>query len=226
MSQQINLLNPQLLTTRDWVGVPMLIGVLAGSVLLMIALYGWSSYRAAGLAREHEAVTAQLATLKTQLERAMQAQAPRAPSQALADKLAQAEAALQNRREVLAILEGGSIGNVQGFSGYMQAFARQNLPGLWLSSFAIDGAAHRISLSGKALQPDLVPRYIAALGQEPLLKGREFSALQMDSVVPPSPAAASGKAPEPANAAAVIDFKLQSVEKGVPAVAPTAGGRP
>lgn len=221
MSQQINLLNPQLFTRKDWLNAYFLVGLSGAAVLLMAVLFAWSDYRAAQLGQEHQALTAEMAMVKSRLDGAMQAHAPKAPSKGLEEELTRAEATLLSRRQIIAFLAGDGIGNHDGFSGYLEAFARQNLTGLWLSSFTIADAAHRISIEGKALQPELVPRYIAALGQEPLLNGRAFSALEMDTHQAAAGSNATGKDAAPAP---VVSFKLQSVDELKGPAAPAATG--
>jgi len=223
MSQQINLLNPQLFTRKDWLNGYSLLGLSGAAILMMAGLFAWSDYHAQQLAHEHQALTAELSVVKSRVDVAMQAHAPKPPSKALEEELTRAEATLQSRRQIITFLEGDGIGSHDGFSGYLEAFARQNLTGIWLSGFTLAEAAHHISIEGKALQPELVPRYIAALGQEPLLNGRQFSALEMETPGAAADRNATGK-PQGAAPASVVSFKLQSVDD-VKASAATAGGQ-
>ncbi len=240
MSQQINLLNPALLTSKEWLNARMMVLLPGVTVMLMVAAYGWTSYRVTQLAHEQQALTQELAQLKQQLDISIQQHAPRAPSLALQDNVAMAEATLKEHQQVQAFLQGGDFGNAQGFSSYMTAFARQSMKGLWLTDFSIDDSVSRIRISGRALSPALVPQYISGLGQEPILKGREFAALEMNAVAPPPMApnamsvqenlpvlstlstprnargntsasiATAGPAPP-----SIIEFKLQSQEKKI-----------
>jgi hypothetical protein len=61
----------------------------------------------------------------------------------------------------------------------MRAFAKQSLNGLWLTSFSIDSRSEQLNISGRTLQSELVPEFIARLSNEPALKGKLFSALNM-----------------------------------------------
>ncbi|CAG1769271.1 hypothetical protein BAC2_00191 [uncultured bacterium] len=152
-------------------------------------------------------MSGKLAQARAQLDQAVQARTLRAPSKALEEELARAEAALAHQRDILALLDGEGTGQAQGYFAYLQVFARKRLPGLWLTGFTLDAATGKLTIEGKAMQPELVPQYITLLGEEPLLSGRQFSALQMESQK-----ATSGKeAADPADAGSV-EFKLQSME--------------
>lgn len=231
MSQQINLLNPELLTIREWIDARM-IAVLSGLLaLLMLTIYGWSSHRVTQLAHEQQAASAQLASLKQQLDLSIKQHTVRAPSETLQKDVAMAEAALKDRQQVLAFIQGGTFGYAQGFSGYMEAFARQSMKGLWLTGFTINDSVNQIKISGRALKPNLVPQYISGLGLEPVFKGREFAALEMGAIAQPivttntvanqgaklGSVASNATTPASTSVAnttpAIIEFRLQSQEK-------------
>ena len=152
-------------------------------------------------------MSGKLAQARAQLDQAVQARTPRAPSKALEEELARAEAALAHQRDILALLDGEGSGQAQGYFAYLQVFARKRLPGLWLTGFTLDAATGKLTIEGKAMQPELVPQYIALLGEESLLSGRQFSALQMESQKQPS-----GKDTAAPTDAGSVDFKLQSME--------------
>ncbi len=212
MSQQINLLNPQLIQRKDQLNARNLLIALVVTVLLMGAYATWSSYRMNQLMAEQRTVDAELAALKGRLNESMLRHAQRPPSPALLQLVATTEGSLNSRQQLLDFLEGGGFGAVQGFSGFMQAFARKTTQGLWLTGFSIDEAEHQIQISGRSLQPDLVPKYISQLGQEPLFKGREFSTLSMTAGLsqPQTEAKPAGKALPPPQP--YVEFRLQSVD--------------
>jgi hypothetical protein len=100
-------------------------------------------------------------------------------------------------------LKGGAIGNTEGYSEYMRAFARQVVSGLWLSGFDIIGDGTQMSLSGGVVNPQLVPSYIQRLNKEKVMKGKTFASLQMQQ-----PKAIPNKAP----VTTYVEFSMQSVE--------------
>jgi hypothetical protein len=121
----------------------------------------------------------------------------------LQDELKRFEAEAAAQKEILDTLKTGVIGNTEGYSEYMRAFARQTLSGLWLTGFAIDSDGSQMSLNGAALNPSLVPTYIQRLSKEKAMKGKTFSYLQMQQpkTMPAQSAAKS-----------YVEFSMQSAE--------------
>jgi len=95
------------------------------------------------------------------------------------DELKQLEAQVAAQDAMLNLLKSGALGNTEGYSEYMRAFARQSINGLWLTAFDITGDGAQMSLSGAVLSPQLVPAYIQRLGKEKVMRGKTFSTLQM-----------------------------------------------
>lgn len=179
MSQQINLFNPIFLKQKKVFGaVPMLqaLGViLAGTV----ALSAFASYRVNQLDLQAAAGKTVLAGREARLTKAIAQFAPRPKSVALAAEIAEAEAKLQSLREVEGVLRSGALGNTSGYAEYFRAFSRQNVRGLWLTGLSIDGAGNDIGVQGKAMQPTLIPAFIARLTTEKVMHGRSFASLQI-----------------------------------------------
>jgi hypothetical protein len=89
------------------------------------------------------------------------------------------EKRVADQAELLEIINSGALGNTGGYAEYMRAFARQVVPGLWLTGFRVGGDAAQISLSGAVTDPELLPAYIQRLGREEVMRGRTFATLQM-----------------------------------------------
>ncbi len=83
------------------------------------------------------------------------------------------------RDNLLNTLKSGAIGNTQGYSEYLRAFARQSVNGLWLTGFDINGDGAQMSLQGAVTNPQLLPAYIQRMNKEAVMRGKTFSALQM-----------------------------------------------
>ena len=77
------------------------------------------------------------------------------------------------------MLKSGALGNTEGYSEYMRAFARESINGLWLTGFNITGDGAQMSMRGAVINPQLVPSYIQRLGKEKVMRGKTFSTLQM-----------------------------------------------
>lgn len=218
MSQQINLLNPALLTVKEWVDARVMAVFSGILVLLLLLMYVWSNHRVNQLKIEQQALSSQLTSLKQEVDISVLQHKPRQPSEALLAEIKSAEVSLEDKRRILDFLRGGGFGRTEGFSSYMEAFARQTVKGVWLTGFAIDDAANQIKLSGRAIKAELVPQYIAGLAREAALKGREFAALKMVTFTPPANTNApsdnlatnASRLPSATQPIALVEFDLQS----------------
>lgn len=210
MAQQINLLNPALLPRREVLNLRLMTVVLVVAMVGMLVLYGYESYQVSTLARQAAMVAAQLDQIKQSMLEASRRYAPREPSAALAQQVAAMEAKLQSHENVLTALKNYPPTQTIGFSPYLRAFARQGIKGLWLTGLSIDAAGSGMTIRGRALMPELVPRYIAVLGSEPTLKGQKFSTMQM--ILPQRDATAPDAKAKPE--LQYVEFTLQSTTDG------------
>jgi len=216
MSQQINLFNPAFepqkqILTAPMMGVALLVLVAGIAALAMVGNAHTDALRAQadGGATELARKQARLASVNAEF-------APRVRSTDLETQLVEADAQLAALRHVSGVLDRGELGDSSGFAGYFQAFARQSVQGLWLTSVSIAGKD--IGLKGRTLDPALVPGYIGRLTREPLMQGKSFSSLQIGQAAPVETQGADGKAVK--SAAPYVEFSLQSApetkEEGTP----------
>lgn len=214
MSQQINLFNPIFLEQKKVFGaLPMAeaLGIVVAGALLLTWFAG---QRVDELEKTAAAGKAVLATREKRLAEANVQFAPRQKTPALAAELANAEAELRSLHQVESVLRGGALGNTAGYSEYFRAFARQNVSGLWLTGVSIVGAGNELGVQGRALQPTLIPAYIARLKSERIMSGKSFASLDISR-----PDAQLGSAPAPSPTPAPVLSPL-------PAVAGQAGAAP
>lgn len=230
MSQQINLFNPIFLKQKKvFTALPMVeaLGVIVAGALL---LTWYAGQRVADLERSAEAGKTLLADRERRLVEANKQFAPRQKSAILAMDLAQAEVELRSLKQVESVLRDGTLGNAAGYAEYFRALSRQNVNGLWLTGVSIVGAGNDIGVQGRAMQPTLIPAYIARLKSERVMHGKSFASLDISrpdaqpmptSATAPATAAAAPATPAaPAPAATVattattpapfVQFSLQS----------------
>jgi len=119
------------------------------------------------------------ATAQGEMSRLASQLAARQSNSALAVELADLESGLASRREVMNTLEAGVIGDIQGFSGYLEAFARQSFTGLWLTGLRVANAGQDVVVEGRAMKPELVPGYLRRLNREEVMQGHAFAELEM-----------------------------------------------
>lgn len=183
MSQQINLYQPIFRKEeKKFSTVAMLqaVGLVAIGVVL---LYGFTWWQSEALKNELKRVEQSHAAASKRLADASQKFGPRAGA-SIDTEIARAETEIAARQQIQKILARGVFSNTRGFSDYFASFARQRVPGLWLTGFDITGAAEDMSLVGRTTNPELVPRYLQKLSSETTLAGIEFRAFQMSRPAP------------------------------------------
>lgn len=179
MSQQINLFNPVFLKQKKYFSVRTMLQALGLIVLGSAVFYGYAMYQVAQLSKQAEEMDKRYAAEQTRLAKVAKDNALQQTGKKMEDELKQAEAQLAAQETMLNLLKSGALGNTEGYSEYMRAFARQSINGLWLTAFDITGDGTQMSLSGAVLNPQLVPSYIQRLGREKVMHGKSFSTLQM-----------------------------------------------
>lgn len=179
MSQQINLFNPIFMKQKKYFSVVTMLQALGLIFLGSLLFYAYAIYQVAQLSRQADEMSKHYATEQARLVSVTNEFSLQRSGQLLQDELKQLEAQAQAQQAVLAMLKSGAIGNTEGYSEYMRAFARETINGLWLTGFNITGDGTQMSMSGAVVNPQLVPSYIQRLGKEKAMHGKTFSTLQM-----------------------------------------------
>lgn len=216
MSRQINLYNPDLRSAREFFcGRTLVIGAVA-VFALSIAAYSFFTYQATGRGNQVRALDIQLKKVRDESAALSSEIAGRGKSSELERQLQQMEALAEAREQVASSLAQGADGPSGGMSEYMRAFARQTLSGVWLTGFSIGADGGELTISGRALNPDLVPAYIARLNKESLLQGRKFAqfAVKQPAGERTAPAAAGATSRPEGQRAAFHEFLLVSAAAG------------
>lgn len=176
MSQQINLYQPIFRKQRKVFSAVTIAQGAGLFVLGMALIYGYARWQVSALGADIAALDAQRHAAMIQLQ-ALSAQAQPTRSRLIDDQLREAEIETRQKQRLLRAFETRRVGNTRGFAGHFEALARQRIDGVWLTHVEIrdDG----VSLAGAAELGELVPRYLARLGQERAFSGTEFARLQL-----------------------------------------------
>jgi Tfp pilus assembly protein PilN len=207
VSQQINLFSPIFLTQKKHFSALTMAQALGLIVLGSLAFFAYAYWQTTAITRQVADTTRRLALERARLERVAANYAPRGKSQLLQQEIARLETQMGARTQVLEVLKGGEFGRTAGFSEYFRAFARQAVDGLWLTGFNIKG--NDLEISGRALQPELVPTYLQRLQREPTMQGKTFANLEMS--VPKTEPTNKGA---PVTPPSYVEFTLLSSEPG------------
>jgi hypothetical protein len=215
MAQQINLFNPIFRPQR----MTLLSATVLSIVLGLMALAGGAAF--AVVRQEGNALKARVDAGAARLE-AAQAEAKKLAAEIAAQKkdvnleaeVARLETLAGQRRDSMAVLKGGVLGNTTGFAEYFRAFARQTVSGLWLTGFTVSGGGADVSVAGRMLDAEILPQYLGRLKREAVFNGRAFSGLRIGQPgVDPAAAARAADAkggPSATAMPAFLEFALSS----------------
>jgi hypothetical protein len=179
MSQQINLLNPSLIKQKDFFNPTTIVITLGILLALMLGYYSYSQKQLLLLTAQRSQIALELTTLQATLQQTALLHTPHEMNKALLVQIAQLEQKQTMQQQILQTVNQSSATPEKGYAALMRAFAKQSLDGLWLTNFSIDSQSEQLNINGRTLQGELVPEYISRLSNEPSLKGKQFSALNM-----------------------------------------------
>jgi hypothetical protein len=175
MSQQINLFNPLFMRKEKYFSTRTMLQSLGLIALGLIAIYAYALWQSSDLKRLAADYSRQLTAQRNQFL----ALTGQGRSKLLEAEVARLEADVNARRGVLNLVQGGALGNTDGFSRYFAAFARHPMRGVWLTGFSIGDDGNVLSIRGRVLHPDLVPAYLKALNEEDVMRGRLVTELRL-----------------------------------------------
>jgi len=224
MSQQINLFNPAFQPQRKIFSVNAMAGALGVLVLVLAGTGVYAKVRVARLETEVARGEEQVQAAQKRLAAAIAEFAPRAKDGRLEAEVAEAQTEHDALQRMADMIQRGDLGNTQGYAEYFRALARQSVDGLWLTGVTITGAGTEIAVRGRALDPALVPGYLARLRNERVLQGKPVGSMQIGQATTVKVRGADGKetdAPAP-----YVEFSLQSAATGAAASTPATGGQP
>lgn len=178
MSQQVNLYQPIFRKQKRKFSA---MAILQATVLMVLGIglmYGYTQWQVRQLRGEVANTEKQLAGLTKRLDDITRQFGERLQSKELQARIQEVQAQLVEKQQLRVVLSSARF-NTQGFSDYFIAFARQHQSGVWLTGLDITGAADQMTLKGRSINPELVPRYLQRLSNEQRLSGIEFRTFQM-----------------------------------------------
>lgn len=178
--QQISLYQapPESSLLKDYYPFPQLALAL---LVLMLVLY------ALALA-DHNKLSSQLALL-VQQDQLGQLQLEKLRAEAslikldpkLQLRLTELQAQQLAKKAMLRSLDLLEMGNLVGFSAYLEGLARRPVPGLWLTRINLERGGEHIGLQGVSTKPEHIPRLLQNLAIEPVYQGSKFDVLELNS---------------------------------------------
>jgi len=189
MSQQINLYNPIFRKQKKVFSSATMLQAFA-LIVLVVAVFYFAIALQTPVLEIRSAETSR--QLKAELERLKAYGAGESPAErakALAERRKGLEAALSANTQALAAFESEG-GRVEGYAEVLRALARVSVDGVWLTRINFARGKGDVSIVGRATRPELVPTYLERLRAEQVLRGSDFSRLEVTR--PEAKAGASG----------------------------------
>lgn len=179
MTQQINLYQPMFRRQKKIFSAITMLQMIGFFTVILGAVYAYTATGLQPFRNEMQKTDTEFAKLTKQIE-VYRANFPEeGKSKLLESEIARLTKELTERRKLKDALTGGSFGNVQGFSGLFEALARGHVDGAWLTGIRIGKGGRMISLSGKTVDPELIPVYIRRLSDTPAFRKRGFNVLDL-----------------------------------------------
>lgn len=182
MRQDVNLLVTQTWRVND--SRPVARRFLAAWLALVaigVAVGVGLDYRTSTLSRAVAAHNLAVDDLMTELEDQSLMLAERDADPALVQELKRLQQEAEDKARVLTLLNGESVGNMDGFSGQLAALGRRHPDGLWLDRIDIGEGGRDVGLRGLTLDAGLVPTFLSRLQLEPVFAGVGFTAFTLES---------------------------------------------
>jgi Tfp pilus assembly protein PilN len=181
MHQQVNLYQPMFREQKVVFSAMTMLQVGVFFLLVFAGLYAYEANQIKPYKKQLASIANELSQLNVQVD-ALSSLKKRDKSKLLEREIAKLSKELKQRERISKILNNRSFGNSQGFSSYLEAFARGHVEGTWLTSIDIKQGGAFLGLKGKTLSSELVPVYIQNLAEEKSLDGFVFNVMELARV--------------------------------------------
>lgn len=220
--QHLNLFDPALKPKREWLSLANVVLATVFVLMLLVVVGAWGKHKEDLELTRLKSQESQLKATQAQLVELATMQANRRTDPALEKEIVDKRLLLAQKQQILELLNGGELGQPEGFAAMMEALARQVPEGLWLQGFDLQAGGRTLVLRGALVSEPLLPRFVQALNQEPLFKGRHFSALQVSPVAPVAPSTEGEDGRTYLERVGYLQFSLEGLDAGK---SMNAGGR-
>jgi Tfp pilus assembly protein PilN len=209
VTQHINLYNALFVKKHKPFSVRTMAQALGFIAVGLGCMYFYATLRAHSAERLATQVGAQLEVQREQLAKLAKGPVP-TRSKTLEAEVARLESEVKARQTSLQALSTGELGNTAGFSEFFAAFGRGAISGVWLTAITIGDAGNELKVQGRALRADLMPAFLRALSNEPIMRGRRITEMKLTAKAAlPAERGVDGKA-RATEPQAFIEFSLSA----------------
>lgn len=179
MEQQVNLYQPILGAEKRLFSARAIGVCLATFIVCLAALVGFESSRTGRIENSLVQLEAREASNIEMSARANAVLRPTATIEQLDAEAKTLSANIASRERALDIVRRGAVSVSGGFAARLEALARQQLDGIWLSSIILGSGDSRLAMQGRATDPNLLPAFLNNLAEERAMDGVRFDTLSM-----------------------------------------------
>jgi hypothetical protein len=184
MEQQVNLHQPILDAGRRLFSARAIGLAFSVFAVCLLALAAYAARRTQQSERSVDEIEKLAATDMALAERAGQVMRPRASLTELDAAAKSLSAGIDARRHALDVIQINGATPVTGFAARLEALARRQIDGVWLSNIIVGAGEGRLGMRGATTDSVLVPAYLSALAHEQALAGVRFDKLAMRRAAP------------------------------------------
>lgn len=164
--QQVNLYLPEFRPKRNPLNFTQALVILVVSTGLIALTSLWGAHSNAEFERKLQVERERLAEITKEVE-TLRAEASRNNQASLEERRAKLRSEILHRERILQLIERQNLGNAKGFSGHLEALARQSHEGLALAGFALKQGGNYVEMRGRVASAQRLPEYLQRLRQEP-----------------------------------------------------------
>ncbi|MBB3168767.1 hypothetical protein [Simiduia aestuariiviva] len=177
--QQINLYLPELQPSKELLTAKSAVGVLIFAVVLCLGLSALDIFENQHQKQKLQALRADFDAGQQRMTEVLAA-LPRSQAAVLQKELDEQRAELARRERIYQLIQSQNLGNSDGFSGQLQALARQHQSVLSLSAFSLLQGGQKITMAGEAKIAEAVPQYLQRLQYEPAFAQAVFGNMMIE----------------------------------------------
>ena len=176
--QEIDLFIPELRPRLDYLA-PRFIAAAALAIVVLTTLFSFVLKQSNSNLREVLADKQKAASSLEVQKQALQKTMPSGDIEVLENDVEKLRHKLANRREIFRLISGKNTGNIEGFSGQLEAISRHSNANIRLESFLILDQGAKIMMAGDAVNAALVPVYLENLRSEEAFSSTVFGAMKI-----------------------------------------------
>ena len=197
--QQVNLYQSEFRKEKKPLSAHNLLQAVVVITVLLTAVYAFSYWQVTIAEQELASLKLQKQQVEQRIAELKKTHIPLAKNPRLTQDIQRYQQWVNVRQQAINVLSEKRFGNTEGFANYFTGLAKQRLEGVWLTELSFNEGGSKLGMQGRALKPELVPKFLQRLSNEDIFTGTRFRSFVMN---------------REKETEQQIDFSLQSIEQG------------